>query len=130
MANPSAKIPELTKKDEYVLRDGMPYADGEKHLVGPEVLLLTLERAYSLKHLFEEESAIKERYEKVYAQKLRNYRISNLAKAYRRAGADEGEALEKATAVVGREDVNHERRAKKKADREAARKKSKGGDGK
>lgn len=108
-------IRELTVKNEYVLRDGMAYADGDKHIVGPEVLLLTLEKAYQMRHLLEGSGEIKEEYEKVYGAKLRAQRVGRLAQAYRRAGCEEDEALEKAQAVIGREDDRQEEKKKKAA---------------
>lgn len=91
-------------KNQYLLRDGMKYVVNGRVFIGPEMLTLSLEDAFTIVHKLEGAGEIRAQYRKKNHDKLRKQQVAKRIAAYRRAGATKEEATEKAHAAILRQD--------------------------
>ena len=91
-------------KNGYWLREGKTYVINKKVYVGPELLTLSLDDAYSIVHLLENSGEVRERWKKANHQRLRERQIKKRIAAFVRAGASKQEAEKKAKMIILRQE--------------------------
>ena len=106
-----------SNKNQYTLRDGYPYVQGDELTIGPEILFLSLDQAYGIKHVLEEDRQIRDEWRSKNKAKLLAHRVQKRVERYIKAGVEPEQALEKAqAAVMKQEELRKLRRGKAAAD--------------